>query len=194
MRLLYKGAEATLWVDDYLGLKVVRKQRLAKSYRQASLDSALARQRARNEARMLSRARCAVRTPRVLGLDGDELVMEFVAGQTVKEAFRRGDVSAAREMGEAVRRLHDAGIVHNDLTTSNFIAARDGLCVVDFGLAAVSKSDEDRAVDLVVFKKMLSSSHYDVFEKAWREFVAGYSPGEGVLAAVQRVEERVKYR
>lgn len=57
-------------------------------------------------------------------------------------------------MGRAVATLHDGGLVHGDLTTSNLLlrpvpGGADEVVVIDFGLAFNSALAEDRAVDLV---------------------------------------------
>ncbi|MBN3036899.1 MAG: Kae1-associated serine/threonine protein kinase [Candidatus Diapherotrites archaeon] len=191
--LLYRGAEAELTKEEYLGLPAVRKNRLRKIFRNRALDDELRTSRTKNEARMLRKARACIRTPRVLEVGEDEILMEFVEGETLKNAFSKGDVSRAREVGKAIRRLHDAGIVHNDLTTSNIVVG-EGLCFVDFGLSFASESVEDKATDLIVFKKMLSSTHYDMFEDIWAEVLQGYSASREMRVRMQSVEDRGRYK
>jgi len=54
-------------------------------------------------------------------------------------------------MGTVVRAVHEAGIIHGDLTTSNMIMDKnDKIVLVDFGLSYFKESAEDRAVDLYV--------------------------------------------
>jgi TP53 regulating kinase and related kinases len=85
-----------------------------------------------------------------------------------------------RHVGEAVGRLHKAGVVHGDLTTSNMMLrpwergrapsnghAADGeagsldgeIIIIDFGLASQGSADEDRAVDLYVLERAFGSTH-----------------------------------
>ena len=67
----------------------------------------------------------------------------------------------AVKIGRAVARLHDGGLVHGDLTTSNMIL-RDGdgvLVLIDFGLAANATLAEDKAVDLYVLERAITSAH-----------------------------------
>ncbi len=81
--------------------------------------------------------------PGVLALDADNgwMMMEFVEGGTVREKLQKlrerlkgvetdGELRERRErevkglmerVGEAVGRMHDVGIVHGDLTTSNLM-------------------------------------------------------------------------
>ena len=70
-------------------------------------------------------------------------------------------LAAARGVGCAVARLHDASIVHGDLTTSNIMVrhADCGVVLIDFGLANQNASAEDKAVDLYVLQRAFSSTH-----------------------------------
>ena len=66
----------------------------------------------------------------------------------------------ARKVGRAVAKLHDGGVVHGDLTTSNMIVREDGeLVLIDFGLAYTTALAEDKAVDLYVLERAISSAH-----------------------------------
>lgn len=107
-----------------------------------------------------------------------------------KEEVTRDEEGAAplvalmRRVGEAVGKLHKAGIVHGDLTTSNMMVRpwekdkgpvnghqADGqedetdhslegeIVVIDFGLASQGSADEDRAVDLYVLERAFGSTH-----------------------------------
>ncbi|MFC2175288.1 KEOPS complex kinase/ATPase Bud32 [archaeon] len=192
--LIYRGAEADVYKEKIFGIDCVRKVRKEKKYKQRELDEKLRVERLRNEARMLSRAREAVSTPHVLAVVGDTLVIEYVDGDTAKKLFLAGDVKASEKIGGAIRAMHDSGIVHNDLTTSNMILRKGKVFFIDFGLAQQSTALEDKAVDLVVFKRMLSSTHYDVFEEAWPMVLRGYGAGKQMLAKVQQIESRAKYK
>jgi TP53 regulating kinase-like protein len=68
-----------------------------------------------------------------------------------------------KQIGTAVARLHDGGLVHGDLTTSNMIVREgDGqLVLIDFGLSHLSKLPEDKGVDLYVLERALLSTHSD---------------------------------
>jgi Kae1-associated kinase Bud32 len=143
---------------------------------------------------MLARARATVRTPRVLDVNSDTIVMERIEGTTAKERFYSNDTKSAKDIGRAIRKLHDASVIHNDLTTSNIITSTEGVAFVDFGLAFVSSAVEDKATDLIVFKKMLASTHYDVFDRVWKAVLEGYAPDKAITKKMEEVERRVKYR
>jgi TP53 regulating kinase and related kinases len=70
---------------------------------------------------------------------------------------------AMKQIGEAIAKLHDGGLVHGDLTTSNMLLRQgDGkLALIDFGLSFNSTNPEDKAVDLYVCERALASAHSD---------------------------------
>jgi N6-L-threonylcarbamoyladenine synthase/protein kinase Bud32 len=185
-----RGAEAVVTI----GRDSVEKRRLPKRYRVPSLDARLIAERTRAEARIISMARRGgVPTPVIRDVTPDTLVMERIGGPLLKEVLTPENV---REAGEMVGRLHAAGIIHGDLTTSNIIV-RDGTCVlIDFGLALVSSEIEHRGVDLHVFFQTLESTTAD--HRPLRDaFVAGYAaefPGSAdVLAREQEIGRRGRY-
>ena len=192
--LIYRGAEAELYREKFLGMDSVRKVRKEKKYKQAELDRKLRTERLKTEAKMLSRARAVVSTPRVLAVQEDTLILEYIDGEKVKDLFLSGQIKCASKIGKGIAALHSAGIVHNDLTTGNLILKDGKIFFIDFGLAQVTSSLEDRAVDLVVFKRMLSSTHYDIFEKTWTSVIKAYGANKAMLAKIAQIESRAKYR
>jgi len=95
--------------------------------------------------------------------------------------------------GEAVGRLHAAGIVHGDLTTSNMIV-RDGRCVlIDFGLAHMSAETEDRGVDLHVLFQTLESTTAEP-EPLKAAFLQGYASAFPAAAEIREREQEIERR
>ncbi|RPD60737.1 hypothetical protein L227DRAFT_501231 [Lentinus tigrinus ALCF2SS1-6] len=68
-------------------------------------------------------------------------------------------------IGTEIAKMHQADIIHGDLTTSNMMlrhpSSRKGLqlVLIDFGLAYTSTLVEDKAVDLYVLERAFSSTH-----------------------------------
>jgi N6-L-threonylcarbamoyladenine synthase/protein kinase Bud32 len=185
-----RGAEAVVTLRK----NTVTKQRPSKRYRVPSLDARLIAERTRAEARIISLARRAgVPTPIIRDVTGDTLVMERIDGPLLKEVLTAENV---REAGRMVGRLHAAGIIHGDLTTSNLIV-REGRCaLIDFGLSLVSSDVEARGVDLHVFFQTLESTTAD--HLALKDaFVEGYRaafPQYGeVLAREREIGHRGRY-
>jgi TP53 regulating kinase-like protein len=160
-----------VWLaPDFCGAPAILKQRFSKRYRHPDLDTALTTARVRGEARALLRARrLGVRAPALLFVDAEAstLYLERVEGVTLKEVLRGGvpperAAALAAAVGRAVAALHDGGLVHGDLTTSNLIVPANDACavvVIDFGLAAHTTLAEDRAVDLYVLERALAAAH-----------------------------------
>ena len=95
--------------------------------------------------------------------------MEKIAGSTMKDLLRSACTGEypetahtwAKEIGIVIGKMHDADIVHGDLTTSNIMIREiDGKAVlIDFGLSTVSTVLEDKAVDLYVLERAFISTH-----------------------------------
>ena len=206
MALIKKGAEANLYLENFSRIfhtagegKVIVKYRIKKSYRVSELDEQLRSSRTALEAKLFADAkRAEVPTPIVYEVDrvGMRIVMEFVDGRQVKLILDKLRPEARRRLcnviGRQVARLHRAGIIHGDLTTSNMILTRDGkVYFVDFGLGEYNPSLEAKGVDLHLLKRALQSIHFKVTDEAYRAVIASYTRefGKGAREVIKRVEE-----
>lgn len=120
-------------------------------------------------------------------------------------------------IGCAVGKLHDIGIVHGDLTTSNLMLSPtspssttppsppqsdlDGdIVLIDFGLAAQSlrqTQEEDRAVDLYVLERAFAATHpraEHLFEEVLRAYGASYKGAHITLKRLEGVRLRGRKR
>jgi Kae1-associated kinase Bud32 len=201
--LIKRGAEAELRRTEFLGRPAVDKTRVPKSYRLPELDDGLRRSRIRTEARLMVEARAAgVSVPILYDIDLGEakIVMEYIAGPTLKEVLDRGgpgSLPVAREMGRVVGRLHRAGIVHGDLTTSNMLWRDGRIVMIDFSLGGRDRGREARGVDLHLLREGLVSVHARA-TVYYREVVRGYREvmgreADGVIATVKEIESRGRY-
>jgi Kae1-associated kinase Bud32 len=187
------GAEAEVRADEWLGRAAVAKQRLPKRYRDARLDERLRRERIRTEAAVMALARQAgVAVPFVYDVDvaSATLRIERVVGPTLRQALAQDEDGAPALLeawGAAAGRLHAAGLVHGDLTTSNVIV-RDGVPVLlDFGLSARSQDVEDHGTDLVLVERTLESTHPSRAAQWFGAFLEGYAR---TMPDADRVEAR----
>jgi TP53 regulating kinase and related kinases len=197
---LSKGAEADIYRTRWFGKNAVSKVRVKKPYRQKLLDYEIRKNRTLREATMLSIAKeIGVRTPFVYFVDpiSAEIVMEFIEGKNLKEEMNE---SLALEMGRCTGLLHTNNIIHNDLTTSNFIkAANNQLVLLDFGLSFLSGRLEDKAVDIRLVKEVFFSSYVSICDLAFPKFLLGYSSVIGqktmraTLKKVLEIELRGRY-
>lgn len=70
----------------------------------------------------------------------------------------------ATKIGVAIGKMHDAEVVHGDLTTSNLMLQYNSsgdleIVIIDFGLASMKPVIEDMAVDLYVLERAFISTH-----------------------------------
>ena len=187
------GAEAILYKD---GDKVI-KERVSKPYRIPEIDLKLRRERTRSEAKIIrTLERFGVSIPAVLKEDSKQMILEleFLAGEKVRDYLERtSDFKICKKIGEQVEKMHDAGIAHGDLTTSNLILKQNKIYLIDFGLSEFSNKAEDKAVDLHLFKECLVSKHNGIWERCWQEFLKGYK-NKTAIARLKAVEARGRYK
>jgi len=205
--LLYVGAEAEVYRARWYGIDVVVKRRTSKPYRIRGLDEEIRFRRTIGEAKILHYAKKSeVPTPTVYFLDLTNymIIMSFIEGERIREALSKFNgeerIRKTELIGVYTGRLHQAGIQHGDLTTSNMILTEDGrIFLIDFGLSTFTNDIEDIAVDLILFKRALMSTHYVFAEECFKAFIKGYASVRGrnvvekVLDRVREVEKRGRY-
>ncbi len=200
-RLIAKGAEADLVLMEWNGLTALAKRRNPKKYRHPELDRRMRKTRTKIEADIIHRAKLnGVPTPLLYQVDPEEavIVMEYVDGVKVRDAVDEMTEADRRQLfkriGVYAGRLHGAGVIHGDLTTSNIMKSGERLVFIDFGLAEVSVEVEKRGVDLNLMDRMLTSTHYRHREELLAVFLEGYREALGAEAddAVTRMEEVAK--
>ena len=149
--------------------------------------------------------------PGVLGVGwevvggGGWMLMEWVEGKSVREFLmeKKGRGKGMEEenagevrglmgrIGRAVGKLHEIGVVHGDLTTSNLMVREHGgeIVLIDFGLAVQSVQEEDKAVDLYVLERAFGSTHPEA-EAGFREVLEAYEESyRGGRLVLKRLEE-----
>lgn len=202
MRLIKRGAEADIFSLEWNGVPSILKARKAKAYRHPELDRRIRRQRTVRESEIISRVKSfGVRAPLIYFVDAVryEIIMQDVAGVPVHDLAPSKIVACAEPMGRIVGLLHKNGVMHGDLTTSNFIRSRGGVSVIDFGLALKTSKPEDHAVDLRLIKETLNSAHAQIMDESWRGFLRGYRRVVGggysskILRLVAVIEGRGRY-
>jgi TP53 regulating kinase-like protein len=205
--LIKKGAEADLYLADWHGRKVVLKKRLPKKYRPSALDEQIRAYRTIHEPQLMHEAKKAgVPTPIIFLVDrkNTTIIMEYIEGKQVKQLLSEVSRSERRSLcfriGESIGKLHEYGIVHGDLTTSNLIQHPEGkIFFVDFGLGDKTKELEARGVDLHLMKRALQSTHYKFAEECFESAIEGYSSvlksetSENVLDKIREIERRGRY-
>ena len=206
-QLLRRGAEAVLYRRKWHDLDVVVKQRVAKRYRVPSLDLKIRQFRTIHESNLLHEAKqTGVMTPLIYSIDlkSASIIMEFVSGDRLKDVLNGLEPSRLDEvvegLGVLIGRLHKAGIVHGDLTTSNMILTSGGeICLLDFGLGEHSTELEARGVDLHILKTVFFSTHHSIAERCFGSAVNGYKKEmereevDTVLRRTDQIGKRGRY-
>jgi len=205
--LIKKGAEASLYLTDWHGRKVIMKKRLPKKYRPPKLDEQIQTYRTIHEPQLMHEAKKAgVPTPTIFLVDvkNATIIMEFIEGKQVKQLLSevtKGErQSLCLKIGELIGRLHEYGIIHGDLTTSNMILDSEGkIFFVDFGLGEKTKELEARGVDLHLMKRALQSTHFSFTEECFDAVIRGYSKVlcaeivKNILDKTKDIERRGRY-
>ncbi|KAL9608684.1 MAG: hypothetical protein Q9167_006502 [Letrouitia subvulpina] len=121
------------------------------------------------------------------------------------------------KIGRAIGRMHEIGVVHGDLTTSNLmlkpsrtlgdtegvvnedssivrndeskISLEGEVVVIDFGLAVQTVQDEDKAVDLYVLERAFGSTHPEA-EEDFKGVLRAYDRSyKGAKVVLKRLED-----
>jgi len=180
-KLIYKGAEAEIYLEDWYGTLAVRKSRIPKPYRVPELDATIRRTRTLHEANLMHETRkIGVPVPIIQYLDPEAstFVMEYVNGPTLKDELHKVSPetrrSRCRELGRLVGEMHEGGVVHGDLTISNVLSEDGKLSLIDFGLGDFSTELEDRGVDLLLLNRAMKSTHVKFHREIFGAFLKGY--------------------
>ena len=205
--LIKKGAEASLFLAPQYGRKTILKKRLPKKYRPTRLDEQIRRYRTIHEPQLMHEAKKAgIPTPIIFLIDvkNATIEMEYIEGTQIKRLFDKVSKSELErlcfEIGKLIGKLHDCGIVHGDLTTSNMILNSEGkIFFVDFGLGEKTAELESRGVDLHLMKRALQSTHFGFSQECFSSIIKGYSSVVGaeatreILGKIREIEKRGRY-
>ncbi|XP_054711608.1 EKC/KEOPS complex subunit TP53RK-like [Uloborus diversus] len=184
-KLVVQGSEAKVYEGEFLGKSSILKERFVKRYRHPDLDKTLTAERMRAEVRALNRCReIGIKCPAVYFADLHSrcIIFEKISNAVTVKQFLKSrllelgpDVITtmtplAHKIGTGIAKMHKSDIVHGDLTTSNLLvkeghlketAMKDDFDVyfIDFGLSKRDVLVEDKAVDLYVLERAVSSLH-----------------------------------
>lgn len=130
----------------------------------------------------------------LVDLENNRLYLERIAGRTLKDVLwtnmegnfmailevailsdvhtqhnaftdRELLLNIAKNVGVAIGKMHDAEIIHGDLTTSNVMVRcaeaviSSDVVIIDYGLGMMKPTMEDKAVDLYVLERAFISTH-----------------------------------
>ena len=193
--ILVQGAEAIIRKNKEL----IIKDRIKKSYRLPQLDDKLRRQRTKREAKLLEKASKLIPVPRVSKTNEYQIELELIKGKKLSESLDKlkNNKKICEQIGKNIAILHDANIIHGDLTTSNMISSKNKVYFIDFGLGFESSKVEDKAVDLHLIKEAVEARHYKHFSSFFEAVINGYKTSKQskeVLKRLETVEKRGRYK
>ena len=196
MKLIAQGAESKLFLEKGR----VIKNRFRKTYRIKEIDEKLRKFRTKREAKVLEKLqKINFPTPTLIyNNEKDILEIQYIKGKLIKDILDKNNcIKLSKEIGEKVAILHNNGIIHGDLTTSNMIFDKE-VYFIDFGLSFFSIKIEDKAVDLHLLKEALESKHSKIWEKCYKAALDGYVgkavDGREILKRIKIVEKRGRYK
>jgi len=197
-KVIYQGAESIITLEG----KIIKKERISKSYRNKILDQKIISSRTKRETKLLLKASKITNTPEPLGTKEENIILlPYIKGQKLSKDLNKFSLKKQKKIcykiGKEIAKLHEHDIIHSDLTTSNMILKNNKIYLIDFGLGFVSKKIEDKAVDLHLFNQALESKHYKNSKKNFDQFLKGYSSynlADKVINRLKIVQRRGRYR
>ena len=203
------GAEAKIILSN----DFIIKDRIKKSYRIPELDEKIRKRRTKSETKLLQKASEIINSPKPFFKPeiSYQIKMPFIKGQKLSEHLDKFPLAKqkqiCRQIGKSISKLHDADIIHGDLTTSNMIyvpnkkEGDDGrtnkIFIIDFGLGFISHKYEDKAVDLHLLKQALEAKHFKNWEVLLKEVFKEYKKSRDskiILERLKAVEKRGRYK
>lgn len=197
-KIIYQGAEAII---EKSGDKII-KSRISKGYRIPALDGKIRKLRTRSEARIITKANSIIPSPKIVSSDENakKIEMEFISGKRLSDCLEKLNyIRICKQIGKSLAKLHDSGLMHGDLTTSNLIYNEKlgKVYFIDFGLGFHSSRAEDKAVDLHLIKEALEARHPRINEKAYKAILSGYKSSKNYSSTIrqlEKVEKRGRYK
>ena len=194
MKIIKQGAEAIIKLDKN---KII-KERISKGYRIKEIDEKLRKFRTRRESNLLRKINF-LSVPNLIKINDKKMLieMEFIKGKLLKDYLKNNKIEIAESIGGEIAKMHDNGIIHGDLTTTNIIVKNNRPYFIDFGLGFFSNKIEDKAVDLYLLKQALTSSFPNISNEFFSKLLNGYKLSKNynyVLDRLKKVEKRGRYK
>ena len=123
--------------------------------------------------------------------------MEYLKGQRVKDILNdlneEERTTLCKKIGTNIARLHNADIIHGDITTSNMILYNNHVYFIDFGLGEKNNELEAKGVDLHVLMEAIESTH-SKYANCFNYVLEGYKKElkEDANLVIKKIEEIVK--
>ena len=193
-KIIAQGAEAIITKDK----NTIIKNRIKKSYRIPVLDERIRKSRTKAEAKIIKKLEKIIPVPKIIKTDDRQIIeMEFIDGKKLSDSLESQDYKKiCKQIAENITKMHNSGIIHGDLTTSNMIFKNNQVYFIDFGLAFHSSKVEDKAVDLHLLKQALEAKHFTIWEECIKIILDNYKPEKykDILKRIKVIESRGRYK
>jgi len=199
-KIIQQGAEAKIILSG----DFVIKDRIKKSYRLPELDTSIRKSRTKSETKLLTKASEIICAPIPIETkEFNKIKMPYIKGKKLSEHLDKFQLKKQKEIcktiGKEIAKIHDADIIHGDLTTSNMILVDNEIYFIDFGLGYISRKTEDKAVDLHLLKQALEAKHFKNWKELFDEVKEGYKKigkkeAQKVIERLKVVEKRGRYK
>ncbi len=186
-----------------MGIPAVLKVRRSRSYRHPDLDRRLVKQRLTVESKVISKlSALGFPCPSILLIDqnNSSILISRIRGSPLHDKLKKGKagIPELRKLGHLIRRLHNLGISHGDLTTHNVMLSEEGdMHLIDFGLSRQSPELEHLGLDIQVLNECLGASHStipDAIETVSEAYLEEESEkARSVIDRFRKITGRVRY-
>lgn len=188
MEIISQGAEAILQKKGDKLYKI----RIPKTYRIKEIDEKLRKSRTKREEKILKKAKeLGINVPEIFkSNDKYTIIMQFIESLRLRDRIenKTAGEKELKIIGEWIAKIHDANIIHGDLTTSNILMTKENkLYLIDFGLSITSQKIEDRAVDIHLLEQALESTHYKIKDELFDSFLKGYQLSKNYDEVMKRL-------
>lgn len=206
MKLINSGAEALIYLSD----DNIIKERISKKYRHPEIDKQIITRRTKAETKILKKASKIIKTPCPKETkEKNKITMPYIKGDKLSEKLDSYDEDLQEkimfELGKSISKIHNEGIIHGDLTTSNIIYVPKKnkeigkVFIIDFGLGFLNGKYEDKGVDLHLIKQALNAKHFRNAITLFKEFEIGYrsihsQEAQKVFERLKSIEKRGRYK
>jgi len=203
-KIIGRGAEAIIYLNNKNNQVI--KERISKSYRIPEIDKKIIKSRTKAESKILEKVSIIINAPQPEKIQELNIIkMPYIKGKKLSNALDNfplsKQLSIMKEIGKSVAKIHEAGIIHGDLTTSNmiFIEKENKVYFIDFGLSFQNGKYEDKGVDVHLLKQALEARHFKNWEVLFKDFEKSYrneSPKEAkkVFERLKAIEKRGRYK
>lgn len=176
MELLAIGSESNIYkIEDR-----VIKDRVRRFYIEEELDNYLRKVRTTTEYNILYKLQDYIKVPKVYKKEVFKFEMSFIDGENPSL-----DEDIAKLIGANLKKLHDIGIIHYDLSIYNILYTGEDYYLIDFGLSFYSNKIEDKATDILVAISQAIDYEYYIIE--------AYNPSKEIINKIKEIRSRARY-